>query len=74
MNFGEAGGGPGDAREQLQQGGFAGAVAADQPDDLALFHVEGDVAQRPEKILGFARATGLNGAVKARVITSRSAK
>ena len=61
VNFREAGGGPGDAREQLQQRGFPGAVAADQPDDFALFHVEGHIAQRPDKILGFARATALEG-------------
>src|SRR5271168_108666 len=65
MNFGESGGGPGDAREQLQQRGLAGAVAADQSNDFTLFYVEGDFAQRPEIILGSASAIALEGRTKA---------
>ena len=49
VDSGEAGSGPGDAREQLQQRGFARAVAADQAHHLTMPHFEAHVAQRPDK-------------------------
>ena len=42
-----AGVGPVDAREDLQQAALAGPVAPDDPEELALVDVEGDVPQRP---------------------------
>ena len=62
VNFGEPGGGPCDAGKQFQQRGLAGAVAADQPDDFALLHIEGHIAQRPEIIHGAASAIALERA------------
>ena len=47
-----AGGGLGDAREDLQQRGFAGAVAADDADDIALVNRKVHVAQCPEVVEG----------------------
>ena len=47
-DFDLAGGGGGDAREDLEQGALAGAVAADDAEDLALLDLEADVAQGPE--------------------------
>ena len=38
----------GDARENFQQRALAGAVAPDDPDDLARRDLEADVAERPE--------------------------
>ena len=38
----------GDARQQLQQGGLARAVVADQPDRFARLQAQADVAQRPQ--------------------------
>ena len=38
----------GDAAKNLQQRAFAGSVAADDADDLALFDFEVDVLERPE--------------------------
>ena len=38
----------GDARQDLEQRRFAGAVAADDAEDLALLHLEADILQRPE--------------------------
>ena len=38
--------GPVDARQQLQQGALAGAVAADDPEELALVDLEGDAVER----------------------------
>ena len=38
-----------DPAEDLEQGRFAGAVAADEPDDLAPLDFERDVAQGPER-------------------------
>src|SRR5277367_105526 len=61
VNFGKPGGGPRDAGEQFQERGFSGAVAADEADYFTLLHVERDVAQRPEKIFGFARAIAPEG-------------
>src|SRR5439155_23225310 len=43
-----AGGGLGDAGEDLEQRTLAGAVAADDPEDLALLHVEADILEGPE--------------------------
>jgi hypothetical protein len=42
----------GDAAEDFEQGAFAGAVAADDAENLALFHFKIDIAQGPEG-LGF---------------------
>lgn len=47
-----AGGGGGDAGEELQQGGLAGAVLADDTDDVALLDIEGDVFQCPDEVAG----------------------
>jgi len=57
----------GDAREDLQQGGFARAVAADDADDFAALHLERHVAQRP-KFLGLKTGcpTGSGARVSAR--------
>src|SRR5439155_20461742 len=41
-------GGSGYAGENLEQGGLAGAVAADDADDFALTDLEGNVLQRPD--------------------------
>ena len=38
----------GDARQDLQQGRFAGAVAADDAEDLASLDLEADIPERPE--------------------------
>src|SRR4029453_13206329 len=46
----------GDARQDLQQGALAGAVAADDPHHLAAPHVERDVAQRPDRLVRIALA------------------
>jgi hypothetical protein len=43
-----AGVGAVDARQQLQQGALARAVAADDAEELALADLEGDPAQRPQ--------------------------
>jgi hypothetical protein len=44
----------GDTGEDLEQRRFPRAVAADNADDLALFHLEGDVLERPEEgVVGF---------------------
>ncbi len=51
VDFGPAGGGAGDAREDLEQGGFAGAVAADEAEDFAFADVERDVFEGPEGFL-----------------------
>ena len=40
---GLAGGGREEAGEDAHRGGFPGAVGAEEADDLALFHLEGDV-------------------------------
>jgi hypothetical protein len=40
-----------DAAEDSQEGGFAGAVAADDAEDFALADFEGDVAEGPEVFL-----------------------
>lgn len=49
-------GGGGDAREDFEQGAFAGAVAPNDAENFALFDGEGDVAQRPD---GFGAGGGV---------------
>ena len=51
--------GGGDAGEDFQQGAFAGAVAADDADDFALFDFEIYVAERPEVVRDRLQAVGL---------------
>ena len=48
-----AGGRASDAAQEFQEGRFAGAVLADDADDVALLDLEVDVAERPD-ILGVA--------------------
>jgi len=50
-------GGFGDAAEDFEQGRFAGAIAANDADDFALFDGEGDVAEGPE-VFGGRRTEG----------------
>ena len=45
-----AGGGGGHAAEQLEEGALAGAVAADDAHDVALFHLEVDVFECPHVV------------------------
>ena len=40
----------GDARHDLEQGGLAGAISADHPDDRAARHLEGDIPEGPEVV------------------------
>ena len=42
------GGRLGDARQDFEQGRFAGTIAADDAEDLALLHLEADILQGPE--------------------------
>src|SRR5487761_1605936 len=49
-------GGPRDARQQLEQRGFARAVSADQADDFALLDFEGNIADGPDEVHGLALA------------------
>jgi len=60
VDFGEAGGGTRDARENFEERGFAGAVASDEAEDFAFVHVHGDVFEGPEGFLGGA-AQGFDG-------------
>lgn len=62
VEFGVSHGGAGDAREQLEQRGFAGAVSADQADDFALLDFEGNVADGPDDFAGRAFAVAAKGA------------
>ena len=48
-----------DARQQLEHRALAGAVAADDPDRLAVVNVEADVLQRPELRPSRARLLGV---------------
>ncbi len=48
LDLDHAAGGRGDAREDLEQRGLAGAVAPDDAQRLALLHGEGDVIQRQD--------------------------
>src|SRR5204862_3354281 len=41
-----------DPAEDLQQGGLARAVPADEADDLSLVHLERDVVQRSDLLVG----------------------
>src|SRR5262249_37874147 len=61
MNLGLPFGWLGDAREDLQQRALAGAVGADDADDLAGAHLEGDIAQRPERRSLCRRSAGADG-------------
>jgi hypothetical protein len=58
---GPALGGRGDARQNLEQGGLARAVLADDAHDLPGGHLEAHVAQGPEMVLGGVRAVGQDG-------------
>jgi len=40
-----SGGGPSDAREQTDQGGFARSVLSDESDQLAFFDVQSDIVK-----------------------------
>lgn len=49
------GGGGGDAGKDLKEGALPGAIAADDPQYLALLDLEGDVSERPDVVIrGFA--------------------
>ena len=53
----DSGGGSGHAAEQLEEGALAGAVAADDAHDVALFHLEVDVLEGPHVVaVAFVRA------------------
>ena len=56
----------GDAGKDLEQRRFAGAVAADDADDLAPLDLEGDVLQRPEPLLRRQRPDGGTQATEGR--------
>ena len=47
-----------DLTKELQQGGLTGAVLADDADDVALLHLEVDIAERPDVV-----GVGFRGAV-----------
>src|SRR4029078_13335481 len=47
-------GGLGDPREDLKQGAFAGAIAADYAEYLALMDLEADIVEGPEILDGAA--------------------
>ena len=51
VNDRSAGGWLGDAGEDLQEGALAGAVSADDADDLAWLDPEGDIPERPEGVV-----------------------
>ena len=53
--FYAARGGFGNPAQEFEERGLAGAVPADDPDALALFHLEGDVLQCPEFFLLWSR-------------------
>src|SRR6266576_4755358 len=54
VNLRPTSGGTGDARADFQKSGFASAVAADEAEDFAVFHFEGDVFQSPESFVFFS--------------------
>ena len=58
QRLGPAAGRLGDAGEDLEQRALAGAVAADDADDLAALDLEGDVAQGPDGVLAVGRLGG----------------
>ena len=51
VEFGPAERGLGDARQDLEQSGLAGAVPADDADDGAARHLERDIPKGPEVVL-----------------------
>jgi hypothetical protein len=55
-----------DARQELQQGALAGAVAADDAEELALADVEGDPEQGVQLAV-VARGEGMDGALFQRI-------
>lgn len=56
VNLQAAGGGFADAADELQQGAFAGAVAADDADGFAALDVKANVVQRVEFLAAFGAA------------------
>src|SRR6266849_1488814 len=50
MNFGPARSRPRDAGKNLEEGGLAGAVAADQSQHFAFANLQGDIVHRPESV------------------------
>jgi hypothetical protein len=60
VNLRPAGGGASDAGKDFEEGGLAGAVAADEAEDFAFADFEGDILQRPEGFFFFA-AKGSDG-------------
>src|SRR6266446_3836939 len=50
MNFCPTRSGPRDARKNLEERGFAGTVAANQPQHFAFTDLQRDIVQRPEGI------------------------
>ena len=50
MGTDSAGRRTGDAAQEFQEGRFAGAVLADDADDVALLDLEVDIAQRPDVV------------------------
>ena len=57
MGSNRAGRRTGDAAQQFQKGRFAGAVLADDTNDVALLDLEVDVAERPDVVRGALRGT-----------------
>ena len=51
VNIRPSAGGFCDAREDFQEGSFAGAIAADETEDFALADFEGDVFQGPKSFI-----------------------
>lgn len=66
FDFDLTGRGGGDAREDLEQGALAVAVAPDDSEDLALADLEADIAQRP-KLAALAVAVILHADLEQRV-------
>jgi hypothetical protein len=59
---------------QAKQGGLAGAVGADKPDNVAVGDVQRAVAQRPGLPVGLAQFTGLDDGVHATPSAKQSRK
>ena len=72
VELGAAGGRLRDPREDLQQGALAGAVAADDADDLAALDLEGDVLEGPERVRFAGARRRRRSVVRASTICSRS--
>src|SRR5208283_5284925 len=51
VNFRPAGGGLRDARENLEQGGLAGAIPPDEAENFALANLQGNILEGPEGFL-----------------------